>query len=539
MALSVAALTWVVPHSAWAEDDAFCPRMYKKGVLNLEFNPAFLSVDRFESGRRARRRDKGHDGLVVSSFFNIDPPINTPDLVALVPNLGRLNPERFNAEEDVVVVSDIGPGASTVWPNEATRVPDGVLPFEAIVVPQGFHTIPSQGRLTVINLDDPARTEYVVDQSTQGPQGFTFPLDPANSPRFYHRALFIDMDGDGLKDIVTARSGFKVGRFFYPPVSELVYFRNPGASLNANEEWAEVVLWGGPAAQFLGPDIHLAAHDFEGDGVPEIVATHFFSGEAVAPGSPLPANGKISIYGAPVGQSWAAVNALSFSLPRTADLSVDQGFPFDVEIVDLNNDGRADILATNHQPDQCTMATSSAVPGRVYALEMPSSGQIFDHAWTTRILLDDIVPNPSLSGSAPPGRLAPGAAKAFWPIRLWQGFTKPWIVVGGDEASRVWVLKPSKPFDGQDWRYNSAVVFDINDFYGPQTTQTPNDFGVTVSTIGGVAIRYDREHAFGLAEIYIPVFEGRDVHVLSFRRGQRRGRIDCPVDRSLACAAAP
>ncbi|MEL7368212.1 MAG: hypothetical protein AAFN74_04815, partial [Myxococcota bacterium] len=340
---------------------------------------------------------------------------------------------------------------------------------------------------------------------------------------------------DGFRDIVTVRSGFRVGPFIYPPFSELVYFKNPGVDLAPDVEWAETVLWGGPAAQFLGPDIHLAAHDFEGDGIPEIVATHFFSGFAPPPGVPFPTNGKISIYGAPVGQPWSVVDALAFSLPRVADISVDQGFPFDIQIVDLNGDGQADILATNHQPDQCTPATSSAVLGRVYALQAPASGRVFDQPWTTHILLDDVVPNPSLRPQ-PPGRLAPGLASAFWPIRLFEGVVKPWVVVGGDEASRVWVLRPRAPFDADDWRYESAVIFDINDYYGAGASQTPDAFGVTISTIGGVVVRYDRPGPFGLAEIYIPVFEGRDIHVLSYRRGRAQQRIDCPVDESIACS---
>lgn len=504
----------------------FCPPLYRRGVVALDFNPAFLSVDRF--GREARAAD----GLVVSSFFNIDPP-RRPDLVALIPDVGMLDPRRFDATQDVEILTDQSSESPIVWPNEAARVPDGVVPFEAIVVPQGFHPADRQGRLTIIDVH--TQDEYVVDQSTQSPGGFTFPLDPANSPRFYHRALFIDMDGDGRRDIVTVRSGFRVVPSVYPPFSELVYFRNPGAELDPDREWSEVVLWGGPAASFLGPDIHLAAHDFEGDGVPEIVATHFFSGDSSTPG-PVPQQGKISLYGAPVGQPWSVVDALTFSLPRVADISVDQGFPFDVQVVDLNRDGQADVLATNHQPDQCSPSQSSFVPGRVYALQPPSSGRIFDEPWTTRVLLDDIVPNPTPAATPPPGRLAPGTATAFWPLRLLEGITKPWIVVGGDEASRVWLLRPTDPRDPANWAYESAVVFDINDFYGPGTSQAPNENGVTISTIGAVALRYDRPHLFGIAEIYIPVFEGRDIHILSFRPGPRRRRVACPPDQNIPCS---
>lgn len=526
----------------------YCPRIYRKGVLGLDFNPGFVHVDSYRdqtaSGQEIRR-----DGLTISSFFNAfvvpggDPPLGffERDLVARVPDVSGLDIDRFDPATHVETLTDLTPGQpKMVWPNEAMRAPDGVFPFEAVVIPQGFHPTPFQGRLTAINLDDPARTEYVIHQSTQNfASGFTFPGDPDNSPRFYHRVLFLDMDNDGLEDIVTVRSGFRIVPSPYPPFSELVYFKNPGAAIDPQTPWDEVVLYGGPAAEFLGPDIHLDAFDFEGDGVPEIVTTHFFSASPATPGQPPPQNGKITLYGAPLGGTWADVDATSFALPRVKDLSDDQGYPFDVQVVDLNRDGKADILASNHQPDGCSPMTSSEIPGRVYALEQPESGDLFADEWTLRILLDDVRPNPSLPPIQAPGRLAPGRAQAFHPVRYSESFTKPWIVVGGDEASKVWVLQPSDLFDSGNWDYDAAVVFDINDFYGPGTTQTPqaDPFGITVSTIGGVAVRYDQPGPFAAAELYIPVFEGKEIHVLSYRPSFTAERIECPKAEALECPA--
>ena len=249
-------------------------------------------------------------------------------------------------------------------------------------------------------------------------------------------------------------------------------------------------------------------------------------------------NGKIALYGAPVGGTWADVDALQFRLPRHADLSTDQGFPFDVQVVDLDRDGVPEILASNHQPDGCTPMTSSAVPGRVYALQAPPSGDLFGAPWTTHVLLDDIRPNPSVAPVTPPGRLAPGRAQAFWPMRLMEWFARPWIVVGGDEAGKAWVLQPRSQRHG-DWSYDAAVVLDINDYYGPDTTQTPaaDPFGRTISTMGGIAWRYDAPGPFGLAELYVPVFEARDIHVLSIRPGWRTPRVRCASAAPLACPA--
>ncbi len=95
-----------------------------------------------------------------------------------------------------------------------------------------------------------------------------------------------------------------------------------------------------------------------------------------------------------------------------------------------------------------------------------------------------------------PGRLAPNHAFAFWPERRLEERTRPWVIVGGDEASKVWVLKPvSQKKD--DWRYESVTIFDINDHYGPNTTQTiaTDPKGQTISTIGGLGLRYDRAGA--------------------------------------------
>lgn len=113
--------------------------------------------------------------------------------------------------------------------------------------------------------------------------------------------------------------------------------------------------------------------------------------------------------------------------------------------------------------------------------------------------------------------------------------------MGGDEASKVWILKPRLPIDSNNWDYSAAVIFDINDHYGPDTTQTLLDDpqGISVSTIGGLAWRYDEPGPLGMAEFYLPVFEARDIHVLSFRPVDGRVPVDCPADVYPACPGPP
>jgi hypothetical protein len=543
--LALSAMAVILPGNSQAND--FCPDIYRAGTLGLNFNPAFTHVDKFNAGSKA------YDGLVVTSFFNAiknpDPNANGTtsfyerDLVARITGIGYRSQAWWNPNQ-VEVLTDLdlanpvtpnGPGQQ-VWPNEAQRVPDGILPFEAIVSPQGFHPTPSPGRLTLINLDDPSRTEYLIDQSRQ--EGGACRLDPADSnysegqqPRFYHLVRWVDMDSDGLKDAVSVRSTFKVqGTFCLPPGGELVWFKNPGAAIDSATAWVENVITDYPLSQ-TGPDITLDVADLEGDGVPEIVATNFFTGEV------------ISLYGAPIGDSdWSGVNTAT-NPPRITQISTDQGAPFSVAFMDLNRDGKMDVLASNHQSDGCYPRTQDVIPGRVYALEQPASGDIFNDPWVTHVLKDNIRPNPTYpapgNNPAGPGRLGPGLAQEFWPTPWDENFSRPWLVVGGDEASQVWLLKPNSQ-DPADWTYSSAVIFDINDTYGANTTQSFSApapaTGISISTIGGVSWRYDRDWTWGsYAEIYIPVFEGRDIHRITFRPQSAAKKIICPADGALAC----
>jgi len=549
--MAAAGLT-LAPGLSSAND--FCPDIYSQGKFGpLNFNPTFTHIDKFNF-----RNGVQYDGLVISSFFNsIKNPNGTGvtgfferDLVARITGLPFRTPAWFNKDRDVEVLSDLDvaspvlPNADgqTIWPNEAQRVPDGILPFEAVVVPEGFHTTVPGGRITLINLDDPNRETYLVTQSvfdTSENARCTLPDSPNHNPdvqpRFYHLVKWFDMDGDGLKDAITVRSGFKVaGAFCLPAPGEVVWFRNPGAALDPNVEWEEFVIAGFPTSTFAA-DISLDVADLEGDGVPEIVGGHFFT-EFVSRTGDL-----VSIYGAPVGQSWTDVDLIS-NPARIANLSTDNGPTFGVKFVDLNKDGKLDILVTNHQGDNCFPVTQDPIPGRVYALEQPASGDIFNDAWPLHILKDNIRPNPTFpTPTGGPGRLAPGLAQEMWPTPWDEYFYKPWVLVGGDEASKVWLLKPQSQ-DPADWNYDSAVIFDINDFYGPNTSQSLTApapaVGVSISTIGGPSWRYDRTFAWGAyAEIYIPVFEGRDIHRVSFRPGTAAQKIACPADVTLACPA--
>eukprot|EP00978_Attheya_sp_CCMP212_P047496 scaffold421426_cov90-Attheya_sp.AAC.1 len=490
--------------------------MKKLGIIKLDFNPAFLSFEEFKE-----------DGtnLVITSFYNVKfevgggqgPPTPiplAPDLIARIPLNGN---ESFDPDEvaEAEILSDQNPNAppgppKTTWPNEAITAPDGLFPFDALVVAQGFLTNPFPGRLSAIDLTTiTGGDEYIIHQS----------IGLGTDSRFYHSSVFHDMDGDGLLDIISVRSGARA--FPFPPPSntgELVWFKNPGVYTDKNVEWEESIL-----VQDLGPDIEITKYDFDGDGIPEFLTTHFFTGE------------KITIYGVSGnGKDWSSVTKGEADI-KFVDISTDQGRPFGVQIKDLDGDGHVDILATNHQSDDCTFPTE--IPGRVYVIESPREKDMFydKSQWTTRILLDEIYPQPSMEGSRA-SRLTPGKALTFYPSRKDElNGGRPWIVVGGDEAGKVWIFRPKRK---KGWSYDIEVVFDINDMYGQKTTQTniPDKPLITISTIGTIAIRYDREGDDGMVEIYIPVFEAQDIHVLSFRKSNNDEEAAFPLeDVKLEC----
>ncbi|MCL4780538.1 MAG: hypothetical protein KJ049_10125 [Gammaproteobacteria bacterium] len=539
LSLTASVATLVLLSAMPAEAANYCPAVWKKAVLPLNFNPAFTHIDKFNMPGGGQQ-----DGLLVSTFYNVTKdPTGTNvtgsfsrDLVARIPGLDTLDLASFDKDTDVEVLTDLGgPPYQQNWPNHISRVPDGVVPFEAVVSPQGFLAAEPPGRLSLINLDDPNRQEYIVHQSTAIADEPCDNDGTTNRPRFYHEVQYVDMDNDGDRDIVTVRSSFKpIGPgAFCAFFGDLVYFENPGAAINPNTEWVEHMLFGYPRT-VTGPDLSIRMHDFENDGVPEVVASHFFN-----------RNGAVRIYGAPVGMNWSDVDPVNGPFVRQANIVANgsQGQPFGFEILDLNLDGKVDILLTNHQRDNCFDVTQSAVPGRVIALEQPANGNVFGGpaGWPLHILKDNILPNPTFPApTTAPGRLAPGLAVPFTPIAGQQGKVKPWIVVGGDEASKVWLLTPKLATSKTNWEYLSAVIFDINDTYGAGTTQTimgPSGIspGEVISTIGTPSVRYDGSGATARTQIYIPVFEAKEIHVLSLRPGSTADRVVCPPDVRESC----
>jgi len=97
-------------------------------------------------------------------------------------------------------------------------------------VPDGF-LVPgkSNGGLYVITMDATDITK------TTG----TFKISAKNNGYFYHMGEWVDLNGDGRKDFITARSNAKAGG------GQLVWFEQPAAGLTT-ATWTEHVICEGP-----------------------------------------------------------------------------------------------------------------------------------------------------------------------------------------------------------------------------------------------------------------------------------------------------
>ncbi|CAK8697334.1 unnamed protein product [Clavelina lepadiformis] len=250
-----------------------------------------------------------------------------------------------------------------VWPNEVNQVPDGVFDFRVFTVASGFF-LPGKdnGSIALIDVTDKSNPDMVL-------------ITPNDDDKvwFYHRVLWQDMDKDGHLDAVTARA---YGNGAVATESQLVWLKNPGLK-QLTSSWKLHVIHEGTE------DIAFRIHNLpleDGTMTPVVISAGFWSNE--------------------FGLTWSATNDwLDASSIR--HLAIDNyGWYFDLQIVDLNMDGRLDVL--------CTTWSQLGSPGALLAYEIPDDWQ--NQQWTRHLLQD------GYKSFIFPGSGSPGTATAFWPV---------------------------------------------------------------------------------------------------------------------------
>jgi len=354
--------------------------------------PAFLFLDEMK------------DRVLISQFgFNTKPdtwnPIRLPaqSSISYVPlpmlkqqvSAGRLSGD---LKDDYLVVNTNSP---LLWPNVLSYTP-AEYGEQYIVVPDGF--LP------------PGKENGEMYFCTQAGQCNKITASPDKT--FYHEVEWIDFDGDGLKDILTARCK-KIGFFSIRFEGEMLWLKNPGSSGFASSVWQETSI-------VAGPDVIFKSKPYKGGHA--VFTTEFFQTVALR------------------------VHFLDANGVQTSVKVIDDnmGKPFAVDIVDLDDDGVDELIATNHQ------GPNDEILPAIFAYEVEwnnlENGAYPRHALTY---------GPSENKVDNVGVGAPGFAHGFYP-RV--GMTGPkWVFAAGDGSFDVWILKPK----AGRFQYDTIII-DIN-----------------------------------------------------------------------------
>jgi len=294
------------------------------------------------------------------------------------------------------------------WPNVATIVDEKVFGFKAAIIGAGF-LVPSHttGGVWIVELS----SEPKVLKS--GPVKITKDLNnwKPDSGWFYHKGDLVDMNGDGLLDIVTSRCAYSVEPF-NPKQGKLVWLEQSASGALDGTPWTEHVMQDGPDFLFelapksvSGPDLGACAAEYIGE--------------------------KLSyVYGS---------EKTGYS-KRIVDLELGHGFG--CTWVDLNGDGKQDLLATNH---------------------LNQNGSVFAYTWegdladNSTVVHRHVLATGFSAISDAQGTASPGDAIPFYPTTA-ANAAKPFVLVSADNGNYLCVLVPNAPKDPTDWTYTQQMI---------------------------------------------------------------------------------
>jgi len=279
-------------------------------------------------------------------------------------------------------------GISLQWPNDVKLVPSGVFEENrSIVIPDGF-LVPghADGGIYVVVIDDDDITKVNSHHTiTHNKDGY-----------FYHMGEWIDMNKDGRKDFVTAKSNAKEDG------GRLVWYEQPEGGLSATDEWVEHVVTEGPDVGIL------IDQDSYNDSI-IVYAAEFFT-ERVGAYRVSTKDG--TLMDSKVIDDGAIQNAYS------------------VTIVDLNGDGQDYLMVNNHEKDEDANG--------IWAYKMPKTKNMWkDDAWEKTQIASHFV---NAFNLFIPG-MSPGFPYPIWPYSPDEKKGKaPNIVIAGDGDYSCWIM---------------------------------------------------------------------------------------------------
>ena len=334
------------------------------------------------------------DGVSPSLWITEFSPLSSGK-VSGVQNITALYPDFSKTEP--VVVSD-----SFLWPNEVARAPADLGDY--LVVCDGF-LVPLHSTGGV----------YLLETNCTGPLQMAnrIELTTPKTSWFYHMTQWRDMNGDGKLDLITARATKPI---LGSAAGQLLWLEQPQANPLEKVPWEEHVLADGPDVIFTVADLNTA------DEVFEVFAAEFFSQ-------------KLSVL---------TISSTNATVMGSRDIDVELGPADCVSVVDLNADGREDLLVSNHEGD---------AGGSVYGYEVPQD--VLGGSYVRHQIATDFPVTEKGSNQA-----APGFVYAFRPNANYTG--RPFILIAGDGSQRAYLLAPT----GESFAYNRTEILAVNGVVG-------------------------------------------------------------------------
>lgn len=236
---------------------------------------------------------------------------------------------------------------------------------------------------------------------------------------FYHMGFWIDLNGDGRKDFLTAKCNAEAGQ------GKLVWYEHPAEGLSASANWTEHVIT-------TGPDVDIEA-DFMDQFPDEVVifAAQFF-------------DEKLGVY---------RVSLKDGSLVESRIIDDNTLHAYSVQLVDLNGDGKKELLMNDHEKDnKKTGIWAYTVPEDI----MTGTFEKYTIATGFKNAFSLTVPN-----------MAPGFPYPVWPNSATRGKERAHIMIAGDGDHSVSIAYPTG--DASKFEYTRTVLKDEGGTVGALT----------------------------------------------------------------------
>ncbi|KAI1880542.1 hypothetical protein JX265_000782 [Neoarthrinium moseri] len=366
----------------------------------------------------------GKDALFVSSFALLGDSVHRINDISTVGSVG------INKLKATTV-----PGSIT-WPNDITIAPKAVFGTEGVLVGGGFLV--------------PTKTNGgIYFSANSGSTSGSWVQLISQSGWWYHRVIFADMDGDGVPDMVSCRAN----KPLIGATKTMLVILKPQNQNKPLGTWVETEIGAGCDALFTVADL-------DGDGIPEVIAPSYFTE-------------KLNIYHSSASNGFANPKNV-----KTVTIDSTIGAAFDAQYVDINGDGKKDLLVSNHQGDGT---------GGVYAYEIPAN--VTNARGYTRHTLASGFPVTQRGLN----QAAPGSPRAFFPTPATSKAGIPYIALAGDAAQKAYVLIPGLTA----WTYKTTYL---------------HDCGCTVGQVSVVDVDGD-----GYSEVIIPCYDDGKLAAYTFK----------------------